>query len=107
MPKIIASVDINIVPIKENIFNAAKSEDKWVEASLVKVPTVASNFGVFKQTIMHGETGLLCNTTEDWYKAQKALIIDEKLKKNIGDNSSEFCKEKYNILMTGTKFQIS
>ena len=31
-----------IAPIEKILFNEAKSENKWVEASLVKVPTVAS-----------------------------------------------------------------
>ena len=103
LPEIMASFDINIAPIKKNIFNEAKSENKWVDAALVKVPTVASNFGAFKQIIIHGETGLLCNTSEDWYYALKSLIINENLKKKIADNAFEVCKEKYNTLMTGNK----
>ena len=47
--EIISNVDINIAPIIKNIFNEAKSENKWVEASLVKVPTIASNVGAFKE----------------------------------------------------------
>ena len=95
--EVIANVDINIVPLTENIFNAAKSENKWVEASLVKVPTVASNYGTLKQTIIHGTTGLLCTTLEDWYKELKLLIIEQNLRKTIGENAFKFCKEKYSV----------
>ena len=102
LPLLIASVDINIAPLIDNIFNSAKSENKWVEAALVKVPTIASNIGAFKEAIIDGQTGLLCNnTTEDWYKALKSLIVDEKVKKNIADNAFEVCKKEYNTLMTG------
>ena len=103
LPQLIASVDINIAPIKENIFNAAKSENKWVEAALVKVPTVASNYGSFKRVIHNGETGLLCNTIEDWYNQLKTLIIDENLRKTIANNAFDVCKEKYNTIVTGRK----
>jgi glycosyltransferase involved in cell wall biosynthesis len=51
LPEIISNVDINIAPIENTIFNTAKSENKWVEAALVKVPTIASNVGAFKQVI--------------------------------------------------------
>ena len=59
LPELIGSVDINITPLEDCLFNEAKSENKWVDAVLVKVPIVASNIGGFKQTILHGETGLL------------------------------------------------
>lgn len=101
LPELISNVDINIAPIEENIFNAAKSENKWLEASLVKVPTVASNFGAFKEVIHHGETGMLCNTKEEWYRELKALIMDKNLRKKIGNNAFEACKNEYNTIKTG------
>ena len=79
LPEYISGVDINIAPIQENIFNEAKSENKWLEASLVKVPTIASNFGAFRKVIKNGETGLLCSNNEEWYKALKDLIKNESL----------------------------
>ena len=103
LPELISNVDINIVPIENTIFNAAKSENKWVEAALVKVPTVASNFGAFKQVIHNNETGLLCTNINDWYISLKTLIINEGLRKKIGENAYNFCKRKYNTLQTGTK----
>ena len=101
LPRLISKVDINIAPIKENIFNEAKSENKWIEAALVKVPTVASNIGSFKQIIKDGETGILCNSVEDWYISLKKLILDQNLQKAIGENAFEVCKEKYNAISTG------
>ena len=100
LPELISNVDINIAPLKETIFNEAKSENKWTEAALVKVPTVASNFGAFKQIIKNGKTGLLCNTIEDWYISLKNLIVNKNLHKTIAENAFEFCKEKYNSIKT-------
>lgn len=104
LPENIVNVDINIAPIEENIFNSAKSENKWVETSLVKVPTVASNFGAFKHSIQHGQTGLLCETNEEWYQALKNLIHNITLKKYIAENAYNFCREKYYTLNTGNQF---
>ena len=67
LPEMIASIDINLAPLEESIFNEAKSENKWVEAALVRVPTVATNLGAFQRMIEHGRTGILCDTVEDWY----------------------------------------
>ena len=104
LPQIISSVDINIAPIEKTIFNAAKSENKWVEASLVKVPTISSDYGEFKNVIIHNETGLLCSETIDWYDSLKALITNEKLRRYLGENAYNICKKNYNSIYTGSKF---
>lgn len=69
LPSLIAEVDINLAPLEQSIFNEAKSENKWVEAALVKVPTVASNVGAFQRMIVSGETGILCDTEEEWVES--------------------------------------
>ena len=103
LPEIISHVDINIAPIENNIFNAAKSENKWVEAALVKVPTIASNFGAFKHAIQHNKTGLLCSNINDWYSSLKLLIENENIRKKIGENAYNVCKKKYNTIYSGIK----
>ena len=67
LPELIASIDINLAPLEESIFNEAKSENKWVEAALVRVPTIASNLGAFEKMVEDGRTGILCSTPEEWY----------------------------------------
>ena len=61
LPELISQMDINLAPLNSTLFNEAKSENKWVEASLVKTCTIASNTGAFKECIQHGKTGFLCD----------------------------------------------
>ena len=74
LPELLASIDINLAPLEDTLFNSAKSENKWIEAALVKVPTVASNIGAFGRMIQHEETGLLCSTLLEWKSCLKRLI---------------------------------
>ena len=104
LPKTISNVDINIAPIEKNIFNAAKSENKWVEAALVKIPTIASNYGEFKHVIIHNVTGLLCSDNKEWYDSLEALIKNENLRKTLGENAYNICKYKYNTIYSGKNF---
>ena len=90
MPNIIASCDINIAPLRDTLFNRAKSENKWIEASLVEVPTVASRVGAFKKMISSG-TGLLCSTEEEWKSALLQLIDDSELRRSIGEAAYSYC----------------
>jgi len=98
-----SEIDINIIPFKDCIFNEIKSEHKWFETALVKVPSISSNIGVYKQTILHGKTGLLSSNPEDWYNEMKTLILDNFLRQSIAENAFEICKEKYNTLSTGNR----
>lgn len=84
LPEIIASIDINLAPIEKSIFNEAKSENKWMEAALCKVPTIASKFGAFDEMINHEVDGILCSNEKDWYKYLKELIESSEYRKKIG-----------------------
>lgn len=86
LPQLISQVDINLAPLKESIFNEAKSEIKWIEAALVKVVTVASNIGAFKDMIQDGNTGVLCDDNQ-WFMKLKNLIQDEQTRVTIADNA--------------------
>ncbi len=87
LPNVISSIDINIAPLENTIFNEAKSENKWTEASLCKVVTVASNIGAFKTCIKDGEDGLLCDTVEDWYNKLNKVIKDEEYRNKIANTA--------------------
>ena len=95
LPDIISNIDINIAPLLNIIFNEAKSENKWVEASLVKIPNVASNYGAFKQVIQQNKTGFLFSNEKDWYFYLKLLINNEKLRKSISENAYYACIKRY------------
>ena len=88
LPKVIRSVDINLAPLEPSTHNESKSENKWTEAALVKVPTVASRVGAFVEAVEDGKTGLLCDNTPDaWVEALSRLIEDADLRATIASNA--------------------
>lgn len=101
LPKIIASVDINLVPLEENIFNEAKSENKWLEAALVKVPTIASDFGAFRKIIEDGKDGILCGNIEDWKNKLECLICNKSFRKALGEEAYDRVVKKYITTYSG------
>jgi len=95
LPDLIASIDINLAPLEESLFNNAKSENKWTEASLVKVVTIASDVGAFK-VINNNIDGILCeNTEKDWYNKLKNLIENKDLRTTLGNNAFERTRKNY------------
>lgn len=105
LPELIASVDINIAPLVDTLFNRAKSENKWVEAALVRVPTVASNVGAFARMIEDGKTGILCeNTTDAWYQALEKLVTDTKYRRRIAQNAYVYANENCTTIAKSAEF---
>lgn len=93
LPELIAQVDINLAPLINSVFNEAKSENKWIEAALVQVPTVASNLGAFKECIQNNVTGILCETLEEWNEALVTLIEEPDKREKIALQAYEHCKK--------------
>ena len=105
LPDLIAEIDINIAPLEDTIFNRAKSENKWIEASLVKVPTVASRVGAFGKMIENGKTGILCeNTTEDWYGKLEFLVQNSNFRMELAENAYHYVYENCTSVYAGTKY---
>lgn len=101
LPQLIAEMDINIAPLEESIFNEAKSENKWVEAALVKVPTIASNVGAFARMIQNNVTGVLCATEEEWKDSLKRLIDNREERIRIAENAYQYCSQNCVTIYTG------
>lgn len=80
-----ANYDIGIAPLIESKFNRAKSNIKWLEYSTLRVPCVASPVHPYGTSIEHGKTGFLASTTNEWYDALAALILDFDLRARIGN----------------------
>lgn len=101
LPELICSIDINLAPLEQSIFNEAKSENKWMEAALCKVPTVASNVGAFKEMIDDGQTGILCSNNNEWIEKISKLIDDSNYRKKIGLNAYKKVHEDCTTINTG------
>lgn len=93
LPGLIAGVDVNLAPLEDSVFNCAKSENKWVEAALVHVVTVASNTGAFRHCIQDGKTGLLCGNEGEWKAALERLIEDPVYREKLADQANQYCLE--------------
>ena len=94
----IANVDINIAPLEiGNPFCEAKSELKFFEAGIVKVSTIAAATQPFCDAIEDGIDGFVANGEEEWFAKLEKLIIDEKLRKNMGEKAYQKAIEKYSV----------
>jgi O-antigen biosynthesis protein len=94
----LASVDINLVPsILGDPFSESKSELKFFEAGIVKVPSAAVANETFSGCITDGENGFLAKTSEEWFQKLEKLILDEDLRKSMGKKAYEKSLTDYTV----------
>lgn len=87
LPTVIASVDINLMPLEDTFFHTCKSENKWTEASLVGVVTVASWNNELSTCIEHGIDGYLCRNNQDWHDILTYLILNQQARIEMGQRA--------------------
>lgn len=91
----ISQYDIALMPLTDNFFNKCKSNIKYIEASILNIPSVASNIYEFSQAIVDGENGFLASTEEEWYEKIKQLIQNPSLRKNMSKKALDNCESLY------------
>lgn len=96
-------LDMVLIPRYENYFNKCKSNLKFLEASMLKIPVVASSFSDYSSPydadVTDGVNGLLANG--NWMEKIMTLVNDKKKRLEIGENAHKYVLSNYNILTKG------
>jgi glycosyltransferase involved in cell wall biosynthesis len=103
LPEILAAIDINLIPLDATPFNEGKSNLKYFEAGLLKVPSIASPTCIHRQSIVDGHNGLLAATTAEWRDALEELLGDAERRATLGQNAFEHVLRTYAPLATATE----
>ncbi len=92
----LASCDINLAPLEyHNPFCEAKSELKFFEAGLVRVPTVAVANQTYREAITDGVDGFLAADAEQWEAKLAQLIDDVTLRRTMGEKAYRVSMARY------------
>lgn len=101
LPSLMASVDVNLAPLEDTAFNRGRSEDKWIDASLVGIPTIASNVGAFAEMLQNGTTGYLCSKQDEWEAALIECVDCPDKRFQIAERARRFCLARCTTFNTG------
>lgn len=67
--------DLAIAPLEDNSFTRCKSDIKFLDYSMLGIPGIYSNVNAYRDSVAHGETGVLCDNHPDaWRDAMMGMI---------------------------------
>lgn len=87
--------NVSLAPLQSGTFHKCKSNLKAIEAGFTGCALIASNTTPYKELIVHGENGLLCNSFPEWNEAVNSMTKKEA--KRLADNLYETVREEYHI----------
>jgi len=90
-PFMLSHFDILLAPLRNNVFNQAKSDIKLLEAGIRRIPWVASPVEAYRAW---GAGGVLAETEGDWYTALKTLVDDAGLRRELGEAGRNLAEKR-------------
>ena len=91
-------LDIMLIPRRENHFNKAKSNVKFLEAGMLEIPVIAQSFkNAPYEDDIDGFNGLLVKDDKDWLTAIYSLVNNKEKRRNMGRLAREYTLKNYDI----------
>lgn len=75
--------DIGIAPLLDTPFTRSKSPIKAIEYNALGIPVIASNVGPYRDYVIDGVNGFLCDTEAEWVDRLELLISDADLRTSM------------------------
>lgn len=92
----IGEVDLNIVPLQDNVFNNCKSELKFFEAGIVNVISCCSPTYIYKLIIDNGKNGFLCKDGE-WFSVIDKIYLNKDKLNDVKNKAYETSVNLYSV----------
>ena len=94
-------LDLVIIPRADTYFNRCKSNLKFLENSMLNIPTIAQSFPTndspYEVNLEDAGRMLLAGNAEEFIEQIEKLIADKELRKKIGKEAHEYVLENYDI----------
>jgi glycosyltransferase involved in cell wall biosynthesis len=93
----IAAADIGVSWIPDDDWSRGKCGLKVLQYMAAGLPVVANPVGVHREMIVHGETGYLAQTPEEWIAAMGRLLHDRELRRRMGRAGRRRLEAQYSV----------
>ncbi|HET6461656.1 MAG TPA: tetratricopeptide repeat protein [Syntrophales bacterium] len=87
------TLDIGIAPLEDNQYNRCRSDVKFLEYASRGVAPVLSSLTPYRDSVKHGETGFLYDSSEELLSILSLLARDHTLRVDVGKAAYEYVKQ--------------
>lgn len=98
-------LDIMLIPRADNNFNRAKSNLKFLEASMFEIPVIASGFadekGPYQVNPKDRENMVLITDNSQWIPEIEKMIADKEGRRALGKKAKQYVLDNYDINKNG------
>jgi len=93
----LAACHVGIMPLRDGLWEQGKCGYKVIQYMAAGRATVASPIGANTSIIVHGQTGFLAATSEDWISALSSLAADREQTRKLGLAARQRAEEMYSL----------
>ena len=93
----IADADIGLSWLPDDTWSLGKCGLKVLQYMAAGLPVVANPVGMNREMVIHGETGFLASTREEWATAVTRLARDPQLRQQMGAAGRQFVERHYSV----------
>jgi len=99
----LAATDIGISWLCDDLWSQGKCGLKVLQYMAAGLPVVANSVGVHRKMIVHGESGFLADTPNEWAEAVARLAENPALRRRMGIAARRRVESDYNVRRWGPK----
>lgn len=91
----LAQCDIGLAWMPNDTWSLGKCALKILQYQSAGLPVIANPVGVHQQLVIPGKTGMLASSPGEWIHALQQLIIDNRLRLNLGQQGRSLVEKEY------------
>ncbi len=100
----IADADIGLSWLPDDTWSLGKCGLKVLQYMAAGLPVIANPVGMNREMVLHGETGFLAATRDEWVEAVTQLANDPELRRRMGAAGRAFVQEHYSVQSWAPRF---
>lgn len=90
----VAGLDVGLAPLEDSGFNRSRSDVKFLEYALHAVTPVVKALAPYRDTVVHGETGFLFETTDEMLALVRRLVENPAERERVANQARRYVVEE-------------
>ena len=100
----LADTDIGVNWLPDESWSRGKCGLKVLQYMAAGLPVVANPVGMNREMIVHGQTGLLASTPQEWARAIERLASSPKLRQEMGRRGRRLVEQRFGVERWAPRF---